>query len=55
LTGSCPTDAGLKHLHGLANLRELDLTGMQAIASAIAAVQKALPKCKIVWDGGKKS
>ena len=46
---------GLKHLHGLDNLRELDLTGMKVSAESVAALQKALPKCKITSGPAKKS
>jgi hypothetical protein len=49
----CPfSDAGLKHLAGLSNVKHLDLTGTQVIADGVAALQKALPKCQILWDGG---
>ncbi len=42
------TDAALKHLHGLEALRMLELTDCpQLTITAIAAIQKALPKCKI--------
>jgi hypothetical protein len=42
------TDAGLKHLTGLECLTELDLTGTRVTAGGVVALQKALPKCKIV-------
>jgi hypothetical protein len=42
------SDAGLKHLAGLGSLKELDLTGTQVTADGVAALHKALPKCKIV-------
>jgi hypothetical protein len=50
------SDAGLEHLHDLTNLKELDLTGTKVTAEGVAALQKALPKCKIERDGdaGKK-
>jgi hypothetical protein len=41
-------DAGLKHLHGLTSLRELDLTGTKVTPEGAAALHKALPKCKIL-------
>jgi Leucine-rich repeat (LRR) protein len=45
-------DAGLKHLHGLIRLEALVITGTKVTADGVAAMQKALPKCKIAWDGG---
>jgi serine/threonine protein kinase/Leucine-rich repeat (LRR) protein len=45
------TDEGLKALHGLTSLRELDLRTLTKVtATGVAALQKALPKCKVVWD-----
>ncbi|MBI3465848.1 MAG: hypothetical protein HY000_22755 [Planctomycetes bacterium] len=41
-------DAGLEHLKGLKNLRELNLAGTQVTAAGVAALQAALPECKIV-------
>jgi hypothetical protein len=41
------SDAGLKDLAGLSNLEQLNVTGTQVTADGIAALQKALPKCKI--------
>jgi Leucine-rich repeat (LRR) protein len=49
------SDAGLKHLADLSNLKHLDLTGTQVTADGVAALQQALPKCKIVWDGNAKT
>ena len=37
----------------LEGLRELDLTDTKVTASGVAALQQALPNCKIVWDGGE--
>jgi Leucine-rich repeat (LRR) protein len=48
LAGCTFSDAGLKHLAGMSNLTQLDLTGTQATADGVAALQKALPKCKII-------
>jgi hypothetical protein len=48
LAGCTFSDAGLKHLAGLSNLTQLDLTGTQATADGVAALQKALPKCRIL-------
>jgi len=42
------TDDGLKTLHGLANLQELDLTGTKVTAEGVAALQKDLPKRHIL-------
>jgi serine/threonine protein kinase/Leucine-rich repeat (LRR) protein len=53
LAGSSVSDDGLKHLHGLYRLKELDLTGTKVTAEAVAALAKALPKCKVAWDGAK--
>jgi len=52
LVGSGLSDAGIKHLAGLTNLEALDLRRTKATAAAIAELQKALPNCQIVWDGG---
>ena len=53
LAGSGLSDAGIKHLAGLTNLESLDLRRTKASAAGIAELQKALPKCQIVWDGGE--
>jgi internalin A len=42
------TDAGLKHLAGLPNLRELVVAETRLSAEALSALQKALPRCKIL-------
>ena len=52
LAGSGLTDAGIKHLAGLPKLEWLDLRKTKASAAGVAELQKALPKCKIEWDGG---
>jgi len=54
LAGCTFSDAGLKHLAGLSNLAQLDLTGTQVTAEGVAALQKALPKCKILSGPGGK-
>jgi hypothetical protein len=43
-------DAGLLHLYGLKNLQQIDLRRTKVTAAGIAALQKALPDCKIDWD-----
>jgi hypothetical protein len=46
------TDAGLAPLGRLAGLAYLNLTKTQVTAKGVEALAKALPKCKIDWDGG---
>ena len=41
------TDAGLKHLYGLKKLEMLDLRDTKVTPKGIAALQKALPNCKL--------
>jgi hypothetical protein len=41
-------DGGLKHLHGLTGLQELDLTGIEVTPEGLADLRRALPKCQIV-------
>jgi serine/threonine protein kinase/Leucine-rich repeat (LRR) protein len=55
LAGSSVSDEGLPHLNGLTGLKELDLTKCKVTAEGVAALQKALPKCKIAWDGNAKN
>jgi Leucine-rich repeat (LRR) protein len=45
------TDAGLKHLEKLRELQELRIKSDGVTGAGVAALQKELPKCKIVWDG----
>ena len=52
LAGSGLTNAGIKHLANLTNLESLDLRRTKASAAGVAELQKALPQCKIEWDGG---
>jgi hypothetical protein len=46
------TDAGLKHLSNLKKLEKLILVHTKVTAAGVSELQKALPKCKIVWDDG---
>lgn len=46
------TDVGLKHLESLKSLTLLDLRKTKVTAAGVATLQKALPNCKIDWDGG---
>lgn len=43
------TDAGLVHLAGFKKLKELNLEGTAVRQQAVGALQKKLPKCKILW------
>ncbi|MBI1914365.1 MAG: protein kinase [Planctomycetes bacterium] len=52
---ACPgvTDAGLKRLHGLGKLRSTRLLKLPKVTrQGVEALHKALPGCKIEWDGG---
>jgi hypothetical protein len=51
------TDAGLAHLKDCTSLKTLVLKGRKVgstrvTAAGIDALMKALPTCKIEWDGG---
>jgi hypothetical protein len=46
-TSRAITDAGLIHLRGLKNLKELDLNGSVVSDAGVAKLQQALPNCKI--------
>jgi eukaryotic-like serine/threonine-protein kinase len=48
------SDAGLVHLHGWKNLTSLALHATKVSAAGIEDLKKALPKCKIAWDGEAK-
>lgn len=52
LQGSPITDEGLKHLTGLKQLRTLDLQRTKVTAAGVAELQKTLPECSIIWNGG---
>ena len=52
LAGAQVSDAGLAHLKGCKNLTWLVLLQTKVTAAGIDDLKKALPKCKIEWDGG---
>jgi Leucine-rich repeat (LRR) protein len=45
-------NAGLAHLTGLEKLTSLVLVKTKVTAKGVEGLAKALPKCKIEWDGG---
>jgi eukaryotic-like serine/threonine-protein kinase len=45
------TDEGLAHLKGCPNLTRLEVQNTKVTAAGVDELQKALPKCKIGWDG----
>jgi len=52
VSGTQVTDAGLAHLAALKNLVDLHAASTKVTAKGIADLAKALPKCRIQWDGG---
>jgi hypothetical protein len=52
LSGTQVSDAGLRHCAEMRSLKLLNLRGTKVTAEGAAALHKALPGCKIVWDGG---
>jgi eukaryotic-like serine/threonine-protein kinase len=46
------SDAGLAHLAELDALIDLDVRETKVTAKGVDGLAKALPKCKITWDGG---
>ncbi len=52
LGGTAVTDAGLAHLAGLDKLQILYLGKTGVTAAGVQKLAKALPKCRIEWDGG---
>jgi Leucine-rich repeat (LRR) protein len=53
LRGTRVSDAGLEHLKGLTKLGTLDLVGTRVTPLGAQALQKAMPKCKILFDAAK--
>jgi hypothetical protein len=51
LTGTEVSDAGLAHLKDCNNLTGLNLQMTKVTAAGIDELKKALPKCKVIWDG----
>jgi eukaryotic-like serine/threonine-protein kinase len=49
LANSGMSDKGLEPLCGLTGLQELDLTGSKVTEAGVANLQKALPKCRILY------
>jgi len=41
----------ITQVHGLSDLRELDLSDTKVTAKGVAAFQKAVPACKVVRNG----
>jgi hypothetical protein len=50
LNGTGVGDRGLEPLKSLKALRQLDLTGTKVTAGGVAALRKALPRCKVVAE-----
>jgi len=50
LAGTVVTDAGLKHLTGLSNLRVLDVGFTQVSEKGMHDLQESLPECEIVHN-----
>lgn len=51
LTATTVSDAGLEHLAKLKKLTTFHVGGVKITATGVAKLQKALPDCKIEWDG----
>jgi hypothetical protein len=52
LAGTQATDVGAALFQGCTNLATFNLQRTKVTAKKIAELKKALPKCKIIWDGG---
>jgi tRNA A-37 threonylcarbamoyl transferase component Bud32 len=53
LDGTNVTDAGLAHLATCPALTDVRLARTKVTAAGVQALAKALPNCKIAWDGGE--
>jgi hypothetical protein len=53
LSRSSVTDVGLKQLHGLGSLREIDLSGTKVTGEGVADLQKSLPNCRVTYPTRK--
>jgi hypothetical protein len=51
LRGTTIGDAGLRQLHGLSALSDLDIEGTQVTQAGIDDLRAALPQCRISWQG----
>ena len=49
--GITVTAQQLQCLETLTHLHELDLSGAKVTADGMASLKKALPNCRIIWDG----
>lgn len=47
------TDESIDHLAKLKWLKTLDIVGTQVTSEGVDRLQRELPQCEIVWDGGK--
>jgi hypothetical protein len=45
------TDTGLSELKALSRLTYINLRGNKVTAAGVADFQKALPECRVEWDG----
>jgi len=52
LLGTQVGDPGLAHLAGLNELTGLDIRETKVTPKGVEDLAKALPKCRIHWDGG---
>jgi serine/threonine protein kinase/Leucine-rich repeat (LRR) protein len=52
LSGTTVTDAGLAHLRESKNLTSIGLQKTKVTAKGVEDFAKALPQCRIEWDGG---
>ena len=53
LAGATLTDAGVGHLKALTGLTTLNLRKTKVTARGIEGLKKALPECRIEWDGAE--